>query len=97
MPEALQLKMWQTPNFILKLSITCVLLGLIILVWSEAQQTGLPGASRMSPDVKVSLLPDLGTKFIGVSDSDSDCCAVYSGGWQLYFVSVFSLFFKTAA
>lgn len=37
-PRPLQPVIWQTPGFMLKLSITCFLVGLIILVWVAAEQ-----------------------------------------------------------
>ena len=50
-PRVLQPVMWQTPGFMLKLAITCFLVGLIILVWDAAERKdgGLGG-----DDTKVS-------------------------------------------
>ena len=44
--------MWQTPNFPLKLSITCFLLGLVIIIWDAAKRDGVGWGDD---DVKVSL------------------------------------------
>lgn len=53
-PRALQPLMWQTPGFLLKLAITCFLVGLVILVWSAATQEieGEPEKVMMN-DMKV--------------------------------------------
>ena len=40
-PRTLQPVVWQTPGFMLKLSITCFLVGLIILIWDAAERDGL--------------------------------------------------------
>ena len=36
-PRVLQPVIWQTPGFMLKLSITCFLLGLTIIIWDAAK------------------------------------------------------------
>jgi hypothetical protein len=51
-PRTLQPVMWQTPGFLLKLSITSFLIGLIILVWDAARRSGV---GLMSDDMKVCL------------------------------------------
>lgn len=50
-PRTLQPLMWQTPGFLLKLSITCFLVGLIVLIWDAARREG-----GMSGDVKIAVL-----------------------------------------
>jgi hypothetical protein len=44
-PHALQPIMWQTPGFMLKLAITCFLVGLTILIWDAAERSGLRWSS----------------------------------------------------
>lgn len=48
-PRMLQPVMWQTPGFLLKLSITCFLVGLLILIWDAAKRNGI---GWMSDDMK---------------------------------------------
>ncbi|KAE9375873.1 hypothetical protein N431DRAFT_556199 [Stipitochalara longipes BDJ] len=52
-PRTLQPIIWQTPNTMLKLSITCFLVGLVILIWDIAENTGV---SWMNNDMKVAIL-----------------------------------------
>jgi hypothetical protein len=49
-PRMLQPVLWQTPGFLLKLSITCFLVGLLILIWDAAKRSGI---GLMSDDMKV--------------------------------------------
>ena len=49
-PRALQPLMWQTPNFLLKLSIVCFIVGLVILIWDTAR---LGGVGWGNDDAKV--------------------------------------------
>lgn len=49
-PRLLQPVMWQTPGFLLKLSITCFLVGLLILIWDSARRSGI---GWTSDDMKV--------------------------------------------
>jgi hypothetical protein len=51
-PHALQPLMWQTPNFLLKLSIVCFIVGLILLIWDAARREGVGWGDN---DAKVSL------------------------------------------
>ena len=49
-PRPLQPVMWQTPSFMLKLSMTCFLIGLVILLWDAA---GRAGVKWTNDDLKV--------------------------------------------
>lgn len=51
-PRPLQPLIWQTPNFMLKLSITCFLVGLVFFVWDIAIQAGV---NWMNDDVKIAI------------------------------------------
>jgi hypothetical protein len=70
-PRLLQPIIWQTPNLMLKISITCFLVGLVILIWDIAGSTGV---TWMNDDVKARLI---GISLVNRTNSHSDCDIFY--------------------
>jgi hypothetical protein len=88
--------MWQTPSFMLKLSMTCFLIGLVILVWDAAERTDV---KWMNDDLKVCNNNRNGSlkKLLTVTQIAALFTIAVGTSLILYSMSVFGLFFKTVA
>jgi hypothetical protein len=80
-PRALQPLMWQTPNFLLKLSIVCFIVGLVILIWDTARLDGVRWGNN---DAKVNFEFDRGIGIIVLMQID--CYPVHRCDLHLFIV-----------
>jgi hypothetical protein len=73
--------MWQTPNFLLKLSIVCFIVGLVILIWDTARLDGVRWGNN---DAKVNFEFDRGIGIIVLMQID--CYPVHRCDLHLFIV-----------